>query len=71
MPVYEFECNACGKIQEEITIYSKAKKGIKCSRCKGQMKLIMSVSNIVTDETRARRILSKGRDAKGKRGRQI
>ena len=65
MPVYEFQCNTCGKIKEEITIFKKAQEGIKCSRCGDLMVMIMSAANFHTDETRARRILSKGRSAKG------
>lgn len=70
MPVYEFQCDACGKTTEKITIYSEAQRGFNCTRCEGQMKLVMSAANFVTDETRARRILSRGRDAKGMRGRK-
>jgi hypothetical protein len=52
---------------EKITIYSRAKKGFKCTTkdCFGTMRLIMSAANFVTDETRAKRILGKGREAKG------
>ncbi len=63
MPVYELQCKACGKVKEVICIWKEAKKGLDCDRCEGKMELIMSVPYIVTDETRARRILSKGRAA--------
>lgn len=64
MPIYEFKCPKCNKTKEEITIHSTAVKGIPCE-CGAVMQLIMSVTNFVTDETRARRILGRGREAKG------
>jgi len=47
-----------------ITVYIQAVGGIQCE-CGATAQLIMSAANFVTDETRARRILSKGRKAKG------
>ena len=69
MPVYEFECHACKKVVEDITIYEKAKKGLTCPDCGKHMFLQMSCANFHTDETRARRILGGGRKARGTRGR--
>jgi putative FmdB family regulatory protein len=66
MPVYEFECPCCGLITEKICIFKEAVKGEKCTRCDSPMKMVISAVNFHTDETRARRILSKGRKANGK-----
>ena len=64
MPIYEFQCLKCNKLTEMITVYIQAVGGIQCE-CGATAQLIMSAANFVTDETRARRILSKGRKAKG------
>jgi putative FmdB family regulatory protein len=68
MPVYEFECTNknCKKITEKITIFSKAQLGIICPECDCRALHIISAANFHTDETRAKRILSKGRKARGK-----
>ena len=43
MPLYEFECEKCKNIQEEL-IFSKKEK-IVCNKCGGNLKKIVSRSN--------------------------
>ena len=71
MPIYEFECtnSACKRTFEEITIHSRAQLGWVCPECGCRALHVMSCANFHTDETRARRILSKGRKGRGTRGR--
>jgi len=43
MPIYEYECTACGKIEEVIQNFSdKALK--KCSHCSGKLQKLISQS---------------------------
>ncbi len=41
MPIYEFECEACGEVFEELVFGSP--EGIKCPKCKSEkVKRLMS-----------------------------
>jgi len=33
MPLYEYECQKCGKVIEILQSHTEAKKGIKCVEC--------------------------------------
>lgn len=36
MPIYEFRCNACGKIFETLVFNSDEQTYLECPSCKGQ-----------------------------------
>jgi putative FmdB family regulatory protein len=61
MPLYEFQCESCGKTIEKICTFKETQKNLTCTRCEGKMVLLLSTPNIVTDETRRRRIEPRGR----------
>ena len=44
MPIYEFQCNNCGKIEERL-IAQGDKPSTVCSHCGGKTKQIMSITN--------------------------
>ncbi len=35
MPIYEYKCEKCGKVFEELTLSANSKKTIKCPDCGG------------------------------------
>jgi putative FmdB family regulatory protein len=41
MPVYEFECESCGRVSEELVRMDT--KSIKCPKCAAKAKKIMSL----------------------------
>lgn len=49
MPIYEYECQACGNIDELIEIKYNSSKFKKCSECGGRSKRIISAGAIHTD----------------------
>ena len=43
MPIYEYECNQCGKIEEALQKFSD-KPLTRCRRCKGKLTRLVSQS---------------------------
>jgi len=48
MPIYEYECQRCGNMQEEITSVTEMRQYIECQKCKGISKKIMTASRQYT-----------------------
>ena len=46
MPVYDFECQSCGHIQERVVPVSKCNRLIKCCKCEGKAKHIITMSGV-------------------------
>lgn len=49
MPIYEFECEACGYRKEILILKESDLKGshkLGCDKCKGMMKKVLSAPNI-------------------------
>lgn len=44
MPLYEFECEKCKNIQEEL-VFSKKEEKTSCDKCGGNLKKIISRPN--------------------------
>jgi len=42
MPIYEYQCEKCGYIFEEVNINNITKLSVECPHCKGLSKKIMS-----------------------------
>lgn len=49
MPIYEYQCQSCGTIDELIEINYNSSKFKKCSECGGRSKRIISAGAIHTD----------------------
>ena len=42
MPIYEFKCDKCGHVTEQIVPMKDAKEKIKCEKCNEEAKRIIS-----------------------------
>jgi putative FmdB family regulatory protein len=47
MPIYEYQCEKCGYIFEEVNINKVTKLSVECPHCDGISKKIMSSSAFV------------------------
>jgi len=45
MPIYEYECQNCGHIFEEITNRHRSFDTLECRKCNGYSKRVISLSN--------------------------
>jgi len=44
MPIYEYECQNCGKVTQKLQSFSQKQESIECPECQGEAKSIMSSS---------------------------
>ncbi len=51
MPIYEFQCEDCGKISEFLVIKTDEKVTLQCKRCKGKkMSRVLSRVRVIRSE---------------------
>jgi len=45
MPIYEFQCDKCGTVQEMLVSFAEAVNGkLRCDDCGGKLKRVFSVT---------------------------
>lgn len=49
MPIYEYQCEKCGYIFEEVNINKITKISVTCPNCEGMSKRILSTSNFIVN----------------------
>jgi len=49
MPIYEFQCSSCGKIQEKIFKINECPQSITCDSCRNQSKKVVCFGAVQGD----------------------
>lgn len=49
MPVYEYECQRCGRITENVSRISEMRETVQCDKCSGIARRIISLSAVHDD----------------------
>lgn len=55
MPIYEYQCQSCGKITEILVLHSKQIEKIWCRSCQGNL-LVRVLSRVVVHKTETQRL---------------
>jgi len=66
MPIREFECEDCGYITEYIMFHKSKLTSIKCKKCGGKAKLVISAPNFKVKGFNAKNRYSHTKDEKKK-----